>query len=158
MQYRVFGWGSKFGTIKCRTTYFGISKFRILKERKMSYSIFYFQIFLNFCICSNYLKTQYMLVYKIGNLWNFDSFRNLKILKICYFSQLNKFRNLTVLKIVRFGKFLEFCKFEIFRIFQIRNFLNFSRLVWNTEWTNNSRIANFWSEILIFQIPKILLC
>ena len=26
----------------------------------------------------------------------------------------------------------------------------------NIEWTNNSKIANFWSQTLIFQIAKIL--
>ena len=25
----------------------------------------------------------------------------------------------------------------------------------NIEWTNNSKVANFWSEILVFQIEKI---
>ena len=67
--------------------------------------------------------SKYMIIYKIGNLWNFDSFPNCKILKSCYFSKLYNFRNLghfwnfpnsTIFGIVQIGKltrFLEFLKF-----------------------------------------------
>ena len=51
--------------------YFGISKFRILKERKMSYSIFLFSnLFFYFDICLNNSKIQniYVLNIRIYNL------------------------------------------------------------------------------------------
>ena len=67
-----------------------------------------------------------MIVYKIANLWNFDSFPNFKTLNICYCSKLNDFRNLMILKIIKFGKFSEFSGYEIFGILQIEDFWNFA--------------------------------
>ena len=32
--------------------------------------------------------SKYMIIYKIRNFWNFDSFKNCQILKICQFSKL----------------------------------------------------------------------
>ena len=74
--------------------------------------------------------SKYMIIYQIGNFWNFESFSNCQILKICEFSKFNNFRSLinlwidknensTILGIVKFGKFsklenkkfLEFFKF-----------------------------------------------
>ena len=55
--------------------------------------------------------SEYMIVYKIVNLWNVNIFPNFSILKICYFS--------------KFGKYLEFSKLKICRIFQIANSFNF---------------------------------
>ena len=63
-----------------------------------------------------------MIIYKIGNLWNFDSLTNCKMLKICYFSELNNFRNLMIFESGKFGKFLEFSKPDIFGILQNRHF------------------------------------
>ena len=62
-----------------------------------------------------------MIIYKIVNSWNFDSFPNCRILKICYCSELNFFRNLMFFEIAKFGKFLEFAALQIFLIFQITN-------------------------------------
>ena len=56
-----------------------------------------------------------MIIYKIGNLWNFDNFPNCKVLR--YFSKWNNFR--------KFGKFVEFYKLDVFRSFKIDNFWNF---------------------------------
>ena len=75
-----------------------------------------------------------MIIYKIVNSWNFDSFPNCGILKICYRSKLNNFRNFIffsnckilkffrILEIANFSNFLhckllEFSKLKVFRIF-----------------------------------------
>ena len=49
-----------------------------------------------------------MVIYKIVNSWNFDSFPNCGILKIYYCSRLKNFRNLMFFEIEKLGKFLEF--------------------------------------------------
>ena len=55
-----------------------------------------------------------MIFYKIGNLWNFDSFPYCKILKICYFSKLYTTR--------KFNDFRRRKIREIFGIVQIEHF------------------------------------
>ena len=55
--------------------------------------------------------SKYMIIYKIGNLWNLDSFPNWKISKICYFSKTNNFKNLMIFEI---GKCLKFSKLKYF--------------------------------------------
>ena len=56
-----------------------------------------------------------MEIYKIANSWNFDSFTNCSILKICYCSKLKNFRNLMFFEIEKFGKVFShitnFCNF-----------------------------------------------
>ena len=65
-----------------------------------------------------------MIIYKIKNVWNFDSFPNRKILKICYFSKFQKFDDSRNCKI-----------WEIFEIFIIANFWNFpNRKCFNLEY------------------------
>ena len=49
--------------------------------------------------------SNYMIIHKIGNFWNFDNIPNSKDLKICYFSKMYNFRNLMIFEIVKFGKF-----------------------------------------------------
>ena len=67
--------------------------------------------------------------------------RNLKILKICYFSKLSNFRNLMVFEI---GKFLGFSKSAIVGILQIGNFWSYS----------NRKFLEF-SSFIIFVIVQI---
>ena len=69
--------------------------FRILKERKKRVIRFvHFRINFLFFLFELFEHSKYMIIYKIINLWNFDSFPNCKISKILYFSKLNNFRNL----------------------------------------------------------------
>ena len=49
-----------------------------------------------------------MIIYKIVNSWNFDSFSNCSIWKFAIVRKLNNFRNFTFFEIAKFGKFLEF--------------------------------------------------
>ena len=84
--YAINGWGSKFGTTKCRTA--DISKIRNFEYwNNKSYSIFLFwNLFFYFYDCFNYSNTQniYLIIYhQIRNFWNFDSFASFQILKIC---------------------------------------------------------------------------
>ena len=86
--------------------YFVVSKFRILKKQKISYSIFYFRIYFLFEYLFKLFKhLKYMLIYKIVNSWNFDRFPNCSILKIWCCSKLDNFRNLMFVEIAKFGKF-----------------------------------------------------
>ena len=89
------GWGSTFRTTKCRMT--DISRFRILKERKMSYSIFLISnLFLY--LFKLFERSKYMIIYKIQNwygIWvfqirNFWNCLNWKINKFIKFIQLGK--------------------------------------------------------------------
>ena len=66
-----------------------------------------------------------MIIYKIRNLWNFNSCPNCKIFKNCYFPKWFNFIDLMIFEIVKFGKFLKFSKLQIFRIFQIFQTANF---------------------------------
>ena len=68
--------------------------------------------FFNFQIYFLYLRlfkllehSKYMIIYGIENFWNFDSFTNCEILKICWFSKLNNFRNLIILWTCQSRKF-----------------------------------------------------
>ena len=81
-----------------------------------------------------------MVIDKMGDSWNFDSFPNCKILKIWYFSKLNNFKNLEIFGIFQIEIFLSFStwksldfsqleivgisQLDIFGIFQIANLLN----------------------------------
>ena len=60
-----------------------------------------------------------MIIHKIGNLWNFNSFSDCKIVRIYVF------RNGTIseiFEIVKFGKFLEFSGLKVFGNSKIGNF------------------------------------
>ena len=73
--------------------YFELSKFRILKERKINYSILLFSILKkNLYLFKLFVESKYVMIYtrKIGNLWNFDSFKNFEI---CYFPKLSNLGN-----------------------------------------------------------------
>ena len=70
---------------------FEISNIKTMKDGSV---FFIFEFLLYFHICLNYSKTKYMMIYEIGNLWNFDSFPNCK--KKIIFSI---FRNLAIAEI-----------------------------------------------------------
>ena len=80
------------------------------------------------CLFLYWLKlfehSKYITIYKIGYLWNIDSFSNFKTLKICYFSKLKNFRSSIILKILKIEKFLEF-SVGSFSDFSNFNFLEF---------------------------------
>ena len=77
----LFEWGSSFGTTKCRTT--DISEFQNFEyemDEKWVIRIFYFGIyFLLLYLLKLFEHLKYMIIYKIRNLRNFDSFPNCKI-------------------------------------------------------------------------------
>ena len=50
-------------------------------------------------------RSKYMMIYQIGNCWNFDSFTNCQILKIGLFSKLNNFGNSIIVWICQSKKF-----------------------------------------------------
>ena len=52
--------------------------------------------------------SKYMIINKIVNSWNFDSFPNRSILKNFYRAKLKNFRNWMFFETARFWKFLEF--------------------------------------------------
>ena len=96
--------------------------------------------------------SKYMIIYKIVNSWNFDSFPNWSILKICYCSKLNNFRNLMFVVIAKFWKFLEFLKLQIFWIFKITNFWKFPDWFFFLIF----QITNFWKfpDWFFFNFPN----
>ena len=130
----------------------------------MKYSIFYYSIFYYsiFFLFWYFLKlfenSKYMIIHKIVNLWNVDSFPNCSIVKICFFiSKCNNSKNLMFFEIGIFGTCLEFSshnfsnfsnwkffnfynwtffelfKSAIFKIFQIGIFLNLQIVIfWNS--------------------------
>ena len=58
--------GGEFGTTKFRILN---KKFQILRERKMSYLIFYFRIYFSFLYLFKLFEhSKYMIIQKIGNL------------------------------------------------------------------------------------------
>ena len=75
------------------------------------------------------------------NSWNFDSFPNFNILKICYFSKLNNLRNFWNFPN---WQFLKLYKWEILWVPQTGNFYNFT----------NSNVLKFF-KLEIFGIFKI---
>ena len=105
-----------------------------------------------------------MIIYQIGNFRNFDTSK-----------KLSNFRNLLIYEIEQFQKFDCFINWSIYEIStriwnkswkvkaskliyikgQIWE-LTKSRVVRNIEWMNNCKIANFGSQIFIFQIEKNL--
>ena len=85
-----------------------------MKDQSFDFLIFEFFFFFMFELFEH---SKYMIIYKIGNLWNFDRFPNCKILKICYFSKLYNLRNWIILEIVQFGKLQEIFEFGNFRNF-----------------------------------------
>ena len=80
-----FGWRSKFGTTKCRTADISkIRNFEYWNNASRNIRFFYFQIyFLNLRLLELFEHSKNMIIYQIGNFWNFDSFTNCKIFKIC---------------------------------------------------------------------------
>ena len=107
------GWGSTVGTSKCRTT--DISVFR-------NFEFVYYRIYFLFLYLFRLFEhLNCMIIYKIDNSTNFDSFRKCRILKNFYSSKMNNFRNFMIFEIVKFGKFLEFSKLKNFGTFQIGN-------------------------------------
>ena len=83
--YVRYGWGLKFGTTKCRTADISqIRNFEYWNNESRVIRFFYFQIyFLYLGLFELFENSKYMIIYRIGNFWNFDSFTNCKILKIC---------------------------------------------------------------------------
>ena len=55
---------------------FEISNIKRMKDKFFDFFIFVF-IF-HFYICLNYSNTQNMIIYKLGNLWNFEFFEILE--------------------------------------------------------------------------------
>ena len=88
---------------------------KFLESSKWDISWIFQFIILSLRLFKLFERSKYMIIHKIENLWNFDSFPNCKVWKTYYFSKLNNFKNL-MFKIVRFGKFFQFSKLEIFRI------------------------------------------
>ena len=84
--------------------------------------------------------SKYMIMYKIFNSWNFYSFSNCSILKVCYCSKLNNFRNLMFFEMEKFGKFVIFYKIQIFRICHIVIFWSFRNWIFFLI----VQIINFW--------------
>ena len=62
--------------------------FEYLKKRKLRYSIFYFRFKKKKKFFKLLEHSKYVIIYKIENLWNFNSFPNFKTSEICYFSKL----------------------------------------------------------------------
>ena len=134
-----------------------ISKFRIINARKMSFLFFKFRIyFLIRYLFKLFEHSKYMIIYKIKNSWNVNSFPNCSIFKICYFSKLNILKYLMFFEIGIFGKFLEFYTLQIFELFKIHNFSKFQTAnFWNFS---NWKLLKFWKFIVfrIFQIANFL--
>ena len=98
-----------------------------------------------------------MIIYKIVNSWNVNSFPNFSIFKICYVSKLECFGNFWNLP---HCKFLESSKLKIFGILQIgdfwnfpsRQFVKFSKLIFfvfakffSDIWGFREYFGNFWN-------------
>ena len=87
----------------------------------MNYS-FFFKLriyFLPLYLLKLFEHSKYMIIYKIGDLRNFNSFPNCKTLKILHLLKLKNFRNLMIYETVKFGKFFEISEVIIFGIFKI---------------------------------------
>ena len=75
------GWGSTVGMAKWPI----FRKFETsnIEIKKVEFSTFYFQFhFLYLDLFELFKLSKYMIIYRIGNFWNFDSFTNCQILKI----------------------------------------------------------------------------
>ena len=134
--------------------YFGVLKFRILKERVELFVFFNFRIFFSFLYLFKLFEhSKCMIIYKIG-IFSIFQIQNFGIFQIGNFSnfQIRNFGNFS------YCKNLAFSKFEVFRIFQIGNFLSFSnwKLFGIFQIGNFLNFTNskFWefSELQIFRI------
>ena len=82
---REIGWGSKFGTTKCRTADISrIWNFEYRNNESRVIWFFYFQIyFLYLRLFELFEHLKYMIIYEIEIFWNFESFTNCQMFKIC---------------------------------------------------------------------------
>ena len=122
--------------------------FDISSIKRTKDSIFYFVIYFLFLyIFELFEKLKYMIICKIGNLWNFDS--STQTMRF-YFLKLLNFRNFMISEVARSERFSESSKMQIFRIFQFGNFRNFSNYL-------NCKFSKFlnYSKFEIFGIVWI---
>ena len=98
---------------------FEISNIKISKVELFDFSIFEFIFY--FYDCLNFSDTQntYMIIYyQIQNFWNFNSYTNCQILKICWLFKFNNFRDLIILWVCRWWKCNDFWNCKIGEIFE----------------------------------------
>ena len=124
---------------------------------KKNYKLFFSAIFfylqflvppVNFALFDQTINFANMMIHKIGNLWNLDSYLICKILNICFFFEIEqiqkfgKFWKLKIFMIFKIGNSWNFSKLHIFGIFPIGNFFEFSKL--KMLRIARGKLTNFW--------------